>query len=75
MKAIMLAAGCGTRGYPFTYLFPKLFQQIGGIPLLEYMLSWFGAKPVVEQLYIVVGNDTTAETLRNYIGKRRSYCM
>ena len=39
MKAIILAAGKGTRCYPLTYLYPKIFQQVGGMPILEYMLK------------------------------------
>lgn len=73
MKAILLAAGAGTRCYPFTYLTPKLFQQICGIPLVEYMLSWFGGTPEIETLYIVVRDDVTATTLENYLEKRPEY--
>ena len=73
MKAIMLAAGEGTRCYPFTYLSPKMFQQVGGIPLLEYMLSWFGGTPEIEKLYIVVRDEATVETLKNYFQKRQPY--
>ncbi len=71
MKAILLAAGAGTRCYPFTYLTPKLFQQICGIPLVEYMLSWFGGTPEIETLYMVVRDDATAATLENYFKKRK----
>lgn len=71
MKAIMLAAGKGTRCYPFTYLSPKIFQQVGGIPILEYMLSWFGGTPEIEKLYIVVRNDSRATTLKHYVQKRK----
>ncbi len=74
MKAIMLAAGEGTRCYPFTRLAPKLFQQIGGIPLLEYMLSWFGGTPEVEKLYIAVRNDALIGTLKNYL-RTRNACL
>ena len=70
MKAILLAAGAGTRCYPFTYLTPKPFQQICGIPLVEYMLSWFGGAPEIETLYIVVRDDSIATTLENYLEKR-----
>lgn len=67
----MLAAGKGTRCYPFTYLSPKIFQQVGGIPILEYMLSWFGGTPEIEKLYIVVRNDSRATTLKHYVQKRK----
>ncbi len=49
MKAIMLAAGAGTRCCPFAYLASKLFRQIRVIPPVEYMLSWFGGTPEVEK--------------------------
>jgi len=73
MKAIMLAGGEGTRCYPFTYLSPKIAQEVGGIPLLEYMLSWFHGAPEIEKLYIAVRNDPMAETVQNYINKRKHY--
>ena len=65
MKAVLLAAGAGTRCYPFTYLSPKIFQQVGGIPLVEYMLSWFGGAPEIDELYIAVRYDATAATLKD----------
>jgi len=73
MKAIMLAAGEGTRCYPFTYLSPKIVQEVCGIPLLEYMFSWFGGAPEIEKLYVVARNDATVETLNNYVQKRKPY--
>jgi NDP-sugar pyrophosphorylase family protein len=73
MKAIMLAAGEGTRCYPFTYLSPKMFQQVAGIPLLEYMLSWFGGTPEIDRLYIVARNGAAVSTLKSYLEKRKSY--
>ena len=73
MKAILLAAGAGTRCYPFTYLAPKLFQQVGGIPLVEYMLSWFGGTPEIDKLYIAVRDNTTAATLTSYLDSRKQY--
>lgn len=73
MKAIMLAGGEGTRCYPFTYLSPKIAQEVGGIPLLEYMLSWFYGAPEIGKLYVAVRNDPMAETVQNYIDKRKHY--
>ena len=73
MKAIMLAAGEGSRCYPFTYLSPKIAQQVCGIPLLEYMLSWFSGTPEIEKLYIVARNDTAVKTIKNYIQNRKPY--
>ena len=73
MKAIMLAAGEWSRCYPFTYLSPKIAQEVCGIPLLEYMLSWFGGAPEIEKLYIAVSSGSMAETLKNYLDKKKPY--
>lgn len=73
MKAVMLVGGRGTRGYPFTILTPKLFQQVCGIPVLEYMLAWFLQSAEIEKLYFVVSDAKMADTLRLYFKKRREY--
>lgn len=73
MKAIMLAAGEGTRCYPFTYLSPKIAQEVCGIPLLEYMFSWFSGAPEIDKLYVVARNNSTIKILKNYVQKRKPY--
>ncbi|MCP4605002.1 MAG: hypothetical protein GY847_31520 [Proteobacteria bacterium] len=73
MKAIMLCAGEGTRCYPFTYLSPKMTQQVCGIPIIEYMLSWFVGAPEIDKLYVVVKSDHVVSVLKDYIQKRVSY--
>ena len=73
MKAILLAAGAGTRCYPFTYLTPKPFQQVAGIPLVEYMLSWFEGTPEIDALYVAVRNEVVAASLRKYLKRRKQY--
>ena len=40
MKAMILAAGEGTRLRPHTLSTPKVLLPIGGTPLIEYTLSW-----------------------------------
>lgn len=69
----MLAAGEGTRCYPFTHLSPKIAQEICGIPLLEYMLSWFGGTNEIEKLFIVVREDKTVKRIGRYIVNRKEY--
>lgn len=71
--AIMLAAGEGTRCYPFTYLSPKIAQEICGIPLLEYMFSWFGGTKEIDKLFIVVKEDRTVRTIGRYVSKRNEH--
>ena len=39
MRAILLAAGCGTRLRPITNTIPKCLVQIKGLPLLEILLD------------------------------------
>ena len=73
MKAIMLAAGEGTRCRPFTYLSPKIAQQVCGLPLLEYMLSWFEGTLEIDRLYIAVRNESIVKALEDYLEKRSSY--
>lgn len=73
MKAIMLAAGEGTRCYPFTYLSPKVALGICGIPLIEYMLSWFSGAPEIEKLYIAVRNGSAVDILETYVQERKQY--
>lgn len=54
MKAMLLAAGEGTRLRPFTLEMPKILLPIGGQPLIEYQLSWLkhhGIQEVAINLY------------------------
>jgi NDP-sugar pyrophosphorylase family protein len=73
VKAIMLAAGQGTRCIPFSYLSPKICQQVAGIPVLEFMLSWFSGTLEVDKLYIALRDDSHIEHIRLYIQKRKQY--
>ena len=40
MKAVVLAAGLGTRLQLYTLLFPKPMLPLGNKPLLEYTIEW-----------------------------------
>ncbi len=73
MKAIMLAAGEGSRCRPFTYLYPKFTQQVCGIPILEYMLSWFSEMPEIERLYLVMNQGFEMDSVQKYIERRSFY--
>jgi len=53
-KAMLLAAGEGTRLRPLTLEMPKVLLPIGGQPLIEYQLSWLkhhGIQEVAINLY------------------------
>jgi mannose-1-phosphate guanylyltransferase len=40
MKAVILAAGLGTRLQPYTFFIPKPMLPLGNKPLLEYLVEW-----------------------------------
>ena len=54
MKAMILAAGEGTRLRPLTLETPKVLLPVGGKPLIEYTLAWLkkhGIREVAINLY------------------------
>src|SRR5947208_14038807 len=40
MKAVILAAGLGTRLQPYTFFIPKPMLPLGNKPLLEHIIEW-----------------------------------
>jgi len=58
MKCIILAAGYATRMYPLTENFPKPLLEVGGKPILDWLVEDLSA--VVEQ-FAVVTNHKYAE--------------
>jgi NDP-sugar pyrophosphorylase family protein len=64
MKAVILAAGKGTRLGALTEYVPKPMISIGGVPLLERIMQ---ALPnVIDEIIIVVGYRS--EVIQNYFG-------
>lgn len=56
MKAIILAAGFGTRLYPLTKNKSKALLQVGGVPLVNWIISNLEFCPEIEEI-IIVSND------------------
>ncbi len=54
MKALILAAGKGTRLAPYTDRKPKGMVKIGGKPILQYAIENF-RKNGIEEIYIITG--------------------
>ena len=63
MKCIILAAGYATRMYPLTENFPKPLLEVGGKPILDWLVD--DLKPEIEQ-FIVISNHKYAEHFRKW---------
>lgn len=65
MKAVILAAGKGTRMKELTHAIPKPMLQVEGRPILEHIVTGIRAAGVKE-IFIVTGYR--AETIESYFG-------
>ncbi len=66
MKAIILAAGEGSRMRPLTYTRPKVMLPVANKPILEHLLVEAGQAGIREFIFIVGYCD---EQVRGYFGK------
>ena len=57
MKCIILAAGYATRMYPLTENFPKPLLEVGGKPILDWLVD--DLAPVIEQ-FVLISNHKYA---------------
>ena len=62
MRALILAAGYGTRLYPYTKNFPKPLLEIAGKPILQYLVDKLLAEKAVSEIIVV----TNARFFRNF---------
>jgi UDP-N-acetylglucosamine diphosphorylase/glucosamine-1-phosphate N-acetyltransferase len=65
MKAIILAAGEGSRMRPLTYTRPKVMLPIANKPILEHLLIEVSAAGISDFIFIVGYHD---EQVRSYFG-------
>lgn len=56
MKALILAAGYGTRMYPLTKLRPKSFLEIKHKPLIDYLVKDLDSINKIDKIIIVTNN-------------------
>jgi len=64
VKAVVLAAGKGTRMRPLTTTRPKPLVPVAGRPLVEHVME--AAKEYVDEFVLVVGYE--ADDVRSLIG-------
>ena len=65
MKAMILAAGEGTRLHPLTLETPKVLLPIGEKPLIEYTLTWLKSHGISE---VAVNLHYLGDKIRNLLG-------
>jgi mannose-1-phosphate guanylyltransferase len=68
VRALLLAAGLGTRLKPLTDEWPKCLMPIGGRPLLEYWLETLNAIGVRE---ILVNTHFHADQVETFLSRKR----
>ena len=65
MKCILLAAGYATRLYPLTENFPKPLLEVGGKPILDWLIGDAERSGLIDE-YIVISNHRFAEQFRTW---------
>src|SRR3989344_3531545 len=64
MRALILAAGEGTRLRPLTYAIPKSLLPVGGVPTIDYVIKNLEKVEELEEIY--VGVSHLEENIRKY---------
>jgi UDP-N-acetylglucosamine diphosphorylase/glucosamine-1-phosphate N-acetyltransferase len=72
MKAVVLAAGKGTRLHPITLTRPKHLVQIGGKPIIDQVLEALRGAGIVDVVFVV---NYMADLLQNHLGDGASQGM
>lgn len=68
MKCIFLAAGYATRLYPLTENFPKPLLEVGGKPILDWLIEDMEQTGLIDE-YIVVSNHKFAHIFESWSEK------
>ncbi len=68
MKAIILVAGYATRLYPLTKTTPKPLLNVGGKPIINYIVEQINTVKAVDEIY-VVSNHKFAENFVEWANK------
>lgn len=65
MKAIILAAGQGTRLRPLTYAIPKPLLPVGGRPVIDYVIDNLASCHEIDEVYVAVSHK--ASVIEEYL--------
>ncbi|MNP17213.1 Glucose-1-phosphate thymidylyltransferase [compost metagenome] len=71
MKCILLCAGYATRLFPLTENFPKALLEVGGRPLLDYILDEVNSLPEIDSVYLVTNAKYTPH-FENWASKKNN---
>ena len=69
MKCLIIAAGYATRLYPLTENFPKPLLEVGGKPILDWLIEDLDSQNLVDQ-YVVVSNHKFANHFEKWAPSR-----
>lgn len=69
MKCLIIAAGYATRLYPLTENFPKPLLEVGGKPILDWLIEDLDSQNLVDQ-YVVVSNHKFAKHFEKWAPSR-----
>lgn len=70
MRALILAAGLGTRLKPITDSLPKALVTVGGVPLLEYNLKRLAAQGITK---FIVNVHDKADMIEDFLRSRKNF--
>ncbi len=73
MKAVILAAGLGTRLQPYTFLIPKPMLPLGNKPTLEHIIDWLKESKKIDQIIICV--SYLHRLIENYFEEGKRFCF
>ena len=69
MNCLIIAAGYATRLYPLTENFPKPLLEVGGKPILDWLIEDLDSQELVDQ-YVVVSNHKFAGHFQKWAPQR-----
>lgn len=69
MKCLILAAGYATRLYPLTENFPKPLLEVGGKPILDWLIDDMSKTGLIDE-YIIISNHKFAHIFEQWSNSR-----